>query len=75
MIDFGLSFTSNKIEDKATDLYVLKRAFLSTHPNSDEYFEGIVQTYQKMMPDQKGLKIVAKFKEVELRGRKRTCFG
>lgn len=36
MIDFGLSFNSTLIEDKAVDLYVLERAFLSTHPNTEE---------------------------------------
>ena len=35
MIDFGLSFVSNKLEDKAVDIYVLKRAFISTHPGSE----------------------------------------
>ncbi len=36
MIDFGLSFVSGKLEDKAVDIYVLKRAFISTHPGSEE---------------------------------------
>ena len=35
LIDFGLSFVSTKIEDKAVDIYVLKRAFISTHPGSE----------------------------------------
>ena len=35
MIDFGLSFMSAKIEDKAVDIYVLKRALISTHPGSE----------------------------------------
>lgn len=35
-IDFGLSFVSTKLEDKAVDIYVLKRAFISTHPGSEE---------------------------------------
>lgn len=34
-IDFGLSFQRNTIEDKAVDLYVLERAFLSSHPNME----------------------------------------
>jgi TP53 regulating kinase-like protein len=34
-IDFGLSHVSTMIEDKAVDLYVLERAFLSTHPSSE----------------------------------------
>jgi hypothetical protein len=36
MIDFGLSYRSTLVEDKAVDLYVLEKAFLATHPNSDE---------------------------------------
>lgn len=32
LIDFGLSYVSANPEDKAVDLYVLERAFLSTHP-------------------------------------------
>ena len=35
IIDFGLSSVSHKIEDKATDIYVLKRALISTHPGSE----------------------------------------
>ncbi len=38
IIDFGLSHVSGKIEDKAVDIYVLKRAFISTHPGSEELF-------------------------------------
>ena len=34
LIDFGLSFTSHMLEDKAVDLYVLERAILSAHPNA-----------------------------------------
>lgn len=45
LIDFGLSFVSNKVEDKATDIYVLKRAFLSTHPNSEDFFEKVLTCY------------------------------
>lgn len=35
LIDFGLGFGNALPEDKAVDLYVLERAFLSTHPNSE----------------------------------------
>ena len=34
LIDFGLATIQTLMEDKAVDLYVLERAFLSTHPNS-----------------------------------------
>jgi TP53 regulating kinase and related kinases len=38
LIDFGLGSVSNSDEDMAVDLYVLERAFASTHPKS----EGLV---------------------------------
>ena len=69
-IDFGLSQVSNKIEDKAVDIYVLKRAFISTHPGTEELFEKVVLKYRDIMTEkhrggQKGLQIVAKFRDVE----------
>eukprot|EP00470_Lotharella_oceanica_P000852 CAMPEP_0170167896 /NCGR_PEP_ID=MMETSP0040_2-20121228/1154_1 /TAXON_ID=641309 /ORGANISM="Lotharella oceanica, Strain CCMP622" /LENGTH=278 /DNA_ID=CAMNT_0010406043 /DNA_START=8 /DNA_END=842 /DNA_ORIENTATION=+ len=45
MIDFGLSFISKDIEDLAVDLYVLERAFLSTHPRSEELFKKVLNAY------------------------------
>jgi tRNA A-37 threonylcarbamoyl transferase component Bud32 len=47
LIDFGLSFVSGKIEDKAVDIYVLKRAFISTHPGSEALFERIIEKYKE----------------------------
>ena len=35
MIDFGLATMQPGIEDKAVDLYVLERAFISTHPGCE----------------------------------------
>ena len=35
LIDFGLGMTQPSVEDRAVDLYVLERAFLSTHPGSE----------------------------------------
>ena len=46
MIDFGLSSVSSKLEDKAVDLYVLKRAFISTHPGSEFLFDKIIESYK-----------------------------
>lgn len=40
LIDFGLATIQTLMEDKAVDLYVLERAFLSTHPNSEEIVSG-----------------------------------
>jgi hypothetical protein len=49
LIDFGLSYISTLWEDKAVDLYVLERAFSSTHPGSSGLFEGVLSAYAKGM--------------------------
>eukprot|EP00122_Pirum_gemmata_P019938 Pgem_evm1s18652 len=45
MIDFGLSTVSKLVEDKAVDLYVLERAFLSTHPDTEKIFAKVLESY------------------------------
>ena len=47
LIDFGLSYVSGKVEDKGVDFYVLKRAFISTHPGSEELFDKIMNVYRE----------------------------
>ena len=47
LIDFGLSFQSGLVEDKAVDLYVLERAFASTHPQSEPLFTAVLEAYAK----------------------------
>ena len=54
MIDFGLSFQERVGEDKGVDLYVLERAFLSTHPNTEEIFGEILEAYKKKADKQAG---------------------
>lgn len=52
-IDFGLSYTSTMAEDRAVDLYVLERAFLSTHteiPGYVRFLLGHFQTNQLLYP-------------------------
>ena len=77
LIDFGLSSvtlsTSSSLEDKAVDLYVLKRAIISSNPKSEELFEKIMEIYKNKC--QNGEEIINKYKNVEMRGRKKLCFG
>ena len=47
LIDFGLSFQSGLVEDKAVDLYVLERAFSSTHPQSEALYAAVLESYSK----------------------------
>ncbi|PWN36107.1 kinase-like protein [Meira miltonrushii] len=49
LIDFGLSLNSTSAEDKAVDLYVLQRAFASTHPDSEHLFDEILKAYQDII--------------------------
>uniref|UniRef100_A0A0E9WSW8 non-specific serine/threonine protein kinase n=1 Tax=Anguilla anguilla TaxID=7936 RepID=A0A0E9WSW8_ANGAN len=54
LIDFGLSYISALPEDKGVDLYVLEKAFLSTHPNTEALFETLLKSYStssKKIPD------------------------
>jgi tRNA A-37 threonylcarbamoyl transferase component Bud32 len=49
LIDFGLSYHSTLVEDKAVDLYVLERAFSSTHPDSEPLFASVLKAYEQRM--------------------------
>jgi TP53 regulating kinase-like protein len=73
LIDFGLSSVSALPEDKGVDLYVLERAFLSTHPNTEELFQVILSNYKKQA--RKADEVIKKLDEVRMRGRKRTMVG
>uniref|UniRef100_A0A1A7YFV3 non-specific serine/threonine protein kinase n=1 Tax=Iconisemion striatum TaxID=60296 RepID=A0A1A7YFV3_9TELE len=73
LIDFGLSYISSLPEDKGVDLYVLEKAFLSSHPNTDVLFEKLLQSYTKS--SKKSPAVIKKLDEVRLRGRKRSMVG
>lgn len=49
LVDFGLAYTSSLTEDKAVDLYVLERAFASTHPDSEPLFGRVLEGYTSKM--------------------------
>jgi TP53 regulating kinase-like protein len=49
LVDFGLAYQSSLVEDKAVDLYVLERAFSSTHPDSEPLFASVLKAYEKQM--------------------------
>jgi len=73
LIDFGLANQSLQDEDKAVDLYVLERAFGSTHPEAEEGFQEVLRVYGESY---KGAKVVLKrLEDVRMRGRKRSMLG
>lgn len=87
LIDFGLASTANIAESYAVDLYVLERAFASTHPASEGLYAGVsgdlwalltlqvLEAYGAGMGEKKWKPIETKLKEVRLRGRKRDMTG
>jgi Kae1-associated kinase Bud32 len=67
-IDFGLSFFSHKIEDKAVDLHLLKQALESKHYKVfEKAFKLILEGYKKESDNYK--EILERFEQVEERGR------
>ncbi|XP_061640999.1 EKC/KEOPS complex subunit TP53RK [Phyllopteryx taeniolatus] len=73
LIDFGLSSISALPEDKGVDLYVLEKAFLSTHPNTEALFEKLLKSYTAS--SKKSAAVIKKLEEVRSRGRKRSMVG
>lgn len=73
LIDFGLSYISALPEDKGVDLFVLERAFLSTHPNTELLFDKLLKSYSAS--SRKSAAVIRKLEEVRLRGRKRSMVG
>merc|ERR1711860_458201 len=65
LIDFGLGYAEGSVEDKGVDIYVLERALVSTHPNSESLFQIKKEREE----------IIIKYEEIRLRGRKRTMLG
>ena len=73
LIDFGLAAQSTQDEDKAVDLYVLERAFGSTHPRAEGLFREVLKAYGECSG---GAKVVLRrLEEVRMRGRKRSMIG
>jgi len=73
LIDFGLASQSTADEDRAVDLYVLERAFGSTHPRAESLFSEVLKAYGKSY---KGANpVLKKLEDVRMRGRKRSMLG
>ena len=68
IIDFGLSFFSAKIEDKAVDLHLLKEALESKHPEIwEQSYNAMLNAYEKNAEN--SAEVIKRLKVVEQRGR------
>ena len=73
VIDFGLSFASSMEEDMAVDLYVMERAFNSSHPGKGHLLQVVFDSYVKHSKIAE--KVMRRLKKVRSRGRKRSMVG
>ncbi len=68
LIDFGLSFVSKKIEDKAVDLHLLDRALESRHHEMyEECMVEVLEGYKETNPE--AVKVFQRLETVQKRGR------
>jgi len=74
LIDFGLSTQSVSDEDRAVDLYVLERAFGSTHPKEEGLFGEVLEAYGESM-GKGGRVVLRRLEDVRMRGRKKSMLG
>jgi len=66
VIDFGLSFRSERVEDKAVDIHLLKQVLNSSHPEiAEKAWKKFLEGYR---PENRK-EILEQLKDVEKRGR------
>jgi len=68
LIDFGLSFFSNRIEDYATDLHLFKESLESRHWKITNSFDDFIKGYSKSF-NEKANDVLARLEDIEKRGR------
>jgi Kae1-associated kinase Bud32 len=67
LIDFGLSEVSNRVEDRAVDIHLLKQVLNSSHPEvAGETWERFVKGYREYEDSEE---VLEQLEEVESRGR------
>ena len=69
LLDFGLSYYSERIEDMATDIRLIKEAFTSAHIAVKKAFPRFVEGYAAVAGRKRTNKILENVKEIEQRGR------
>jgi TP53 regulating kinase-like protein len=73
LIDFGLATQAVQEEDRAVDLYVLERAFGSTHPREEGMFGEVLKAYGETSKSAKTT--LKRLEDVRMRGRKKSMLG
>ncbi|MDQ4050244.1 MAG: Kae1-associated serine/threonine protein kinase [Thermoproteota archaeon] len=69
LLDFGLSYYSERIEDMATDVRLIKEIFTSAHVTIRKAFSNFEEGYASVAGRKKTDKILENVKNIEQRGR------
>ncbi|HUG96068.1 MAG TPA: KEOPS complex kinase/ATPase Bud32 [Nitrososphaera sp.] len=69
LLDFGLSYYSERTEDMATDIRLIKEVFTSAHIAVKKAFPRFVKSYAAVAGKKRTDKILENVKEIEQRGR------
>jgi TP53 regulating kinase and related kinases len=69
LLDFGLSYYSERTEDMATDIRLIKEVFTSAHIAVRKAFPCFVEGYASVAGGKKTDKILENVKKIEQRGR------
>lgn len=69
LIDFGLAFFSDRLEDKSEDMHLLKQAIKSSGLDAFVYFESALRGYEKESGSKVTKSLRRQILEIERRGR------
>lgn len=71
LIDFGLSFYSDRLEDRAEDLHLLKQALKSSQTirRATMNFDRVLEGYASILGNHEVLSVKKQIVKIELRGR------
>jgi TP53 regulating kinase and related kinases len=70
LIDFGLAFVSDRLEDRAEDLHLLKQAIRSSSLSlRTAYFDRVLKGYEKEAGLRQSIRVKKQILEIEKRGR------
>ncbi|HEX2014604.1 MAG TPA: KEOPS complex kinase/ATPase Bud32, partial [Nitrososphaera sp.] len=69
IIDFGLAFYSERTEDAATDVRLIKAVFASAHVKVTHAFDHFIAGYSNVLGEKKTKMVLRNVAEIEQRGR------
>lgn len=70
MVDFGLSMHSNRLEDRAVDIHLIKEALAGGHSNvAPKAFSEMLTGYSEFLGDEARASVIKRVAMIEKRGR------